>query len=168
MSDGNGKEKIKRKVGRPSIYTDKLAKEICDKISTTSKGLVTLCKENPHWPTRDTILDWRAKKPEFSYIYAQAKMHQCNVLVEEMLDIADNPSNDYYVDDRGKLLTDHDSIHRSKLRIDTRKWIAAKLAPRIYGNILAEKLAQSLDDNDGIISVRDLTEQLLLDKHTSH
>lgn len=33
----------------------------------------------------------------------------------------------------GNLITDIDHIQRMRLRIDTRKWLAAKLFPRVYG-----------------------------------
>ena len=47
-----------------------------------------------------------------------------------MLAIADDGLNDNYTDDDGNERTLADVIQRSKLRVDTRKWIASKLKPK--------------------------------------
>ena len=55
-------------------------------------------------------------------------------MADEMMDIADDGRNDTYVDEKGRKKVDWDVVHRSKLRVDTRKWIASKLKPKIYGD----------------------------------
>lgn len=124
----------KSKGGRPTIYTPKLAKEICDTIACSSRGIKRLCSEREHWPNPDTIYTWVTNRKDFSEQYAQAKRHQIEVIIDEILDIADDTSNDNVVNEDGKIVTDHEHINRSRLRIDTRKWIAAKLAPKVYGD----------------------------------
>ena len=38
-------------------------------------------------------------------------------------------------------------INRSRLRVDTRKWLAGKLCPRLYGdNVLAQELAREMEE----------------------
>lgn len=123
-----------KKVGRPTDCTLELAHEICDEIASSTKGIKVLCRENSHWPNADTIYTWRNRHPEFSDMYARAKQHQVEVLVDSILEIADNTSNDYNVTDEGKIIPNHEHINRCRLRIDTIKWLAAKLAPRIYGD----------------------------------
>jgi hypothetical protein len=123
--------------GRPSDYTDELANEICKAIATSSKGLKNLCAENPHWPHRDTILEWRFKNKAFSDLYMQAKVNQVEALVDECLDIADDTDNDT-ITKTTKSGEEYEAcnsewLNRSRLRIDTRKWLAAKLAPKLYG-----------------------------------
>ncbi|HEX4371997.1 MAG TPA: hypothetical protein VHZ50_01710 [Puia sp.] len=124
----------KNKVGSPLTYTPELGEEICITISTTSEGLETLCKLNPHWPNPNTIYEWRLKLKEFGEMYTKAKKSQVEVLVDEILAIADDNSQDYITNDEGKLVYNSEHVNRSRLRIDTRKWFAAKLAPRIYGD----------------------------------
>jgi hypothetical protein len=34
----------------------------------------------------------------------------------------------------GKTIVDHENIQRSRLRVDARKWAAARLAPKKYGD----------------------------------
>jgi hypothetical protein len=42
-----------------------------------------------------TIFDWLAAHPEFQSLYAQARQAQADYLAEEMLEIADNSTNDW-------------------------------------------------------------------------
>ena len=55
-------------------------------------------------------------------------------LAEEIIEIADDSSQDTYIDSKGQRVTNHRAIAQAKLRIDACKWNAAKLAPRKYGN----------------------------------
>lgn len=127
---------IKR--GRPQQYTLELAKEICDVISSTSKGTKRLCAEHPHWPCQDTLFTWIKSYPEFSEQYARAKKCQVNLLVDEILDIADDTSQDQIITDHGEVMLNSQAVSRAKLKIDTRKWLACKLIPRVYGNKIEE------------------------------
>ena len=120
--------------GRPSIYTPELAAEICHKIATQPKSIKVLCKENNNFPNPDTIFTWKREKQEFSDLYARAKRDQIEVLVDEILDISDDKSDDYYTNSKGEDVFDSEHVQRSRLKIDTRKWYAAKLAPKIYGD----------------------------------
>ncbi|HEU5366666.1 MAG TPA: hypothetical protein VFU62_14105 [Hanamia sp.] len=121
-------------MGRPSSYTQELANEICETIQCTSKGIKRLCKEHEHWPSHNTIYRWLSTYSEFNDRYARAKRQQIEVLVDEILSIAEDSSNDYMMNEDGKLVVNHEHIQRSRLRIDTIKWLAAKLCPRIYGD----------------------------------
>jgi hypothetical protein len=55
-------------------------------------------------------------------------------LIDEILDICDDKSEDYCTNSKGEEVFDSEHVQRSRLRIDTRKWYAAKLAPRVYGD----------------------------------
>src|SRR3990167_2608340 len=125
---------IKSKRGRPTRYTSELATEICDAIAANSKGVKKLCAENPHWPNKDTIFTWIKNNSEFSDQYARAKAQQIEALVDEIIDIADNSTQDEIINDQGVRVCNSEFIARSRLRIDTRKWLAAKLCPRLYGD----------------------------------
>lgn len=115
-------------------YTDDLAREICETIASQGKGLKRLCKENSHWPSYDTIYKWMRKHPIFADLYAYAKKEQVTCLVDEILDIADDGSQDELIDEDGNARPNNEFINRSRIRIDTRKWIATKLVPRLYGD----------------------------------
>jgi hypothetical protein len=122
-----------KKNGRPSDYTPELAKEICEVIASSSKGLKRLCIDNPHWPNKDTIFTWLKKYHEFSDQYAHAKRCQIETFVDEIIEIADDASQDVFVNEQGTMVCNHEFIARSRLRIDTRKWLASKLVPKVYG-----------------------------------
>lgn len=123
----------KTKKGRPTVYTSELAKEICEVIASTSKGTKKLCEESQHWPCQDTLFTWLKTYPEFSEQYARAKIYQVEYLVDEMLEIADDTSNDNFLNEEGKTVVNAAAINRARLKIDTRKWMACKLVPRVYG-----------------------------------
>lgn len=120
-------------MARPTGYTKELASEICEAIATSDTGLKQLCEKNPHWPSRKCIHEWRIKYPEFSDSYAQAKQRQIETIVDACFDIADHGLNDTYLDANGNVKVDTDIVQRSRLRIDFRKWVAAKLLPKLYG-----------------------------------
>ncbi len=74
---------------------------------------------------------------------------QADALFDEALEIADDASGDWAVDKDGKKTLDHEHVQRSRLRVDTRKWAAGKLAPKRYGDKL-----QHTGDGGGPIRVR--------------
>jgi hypothetical protein len=122
------------KRGRPTIYTPELAREICTTIASSSKGIGRLCKDNPSWPTKETIFLWLKTYGDFSDQYARAKRLQIEVLVDEIIEIADDSSQDNIINQQGQIICNNASINRARLKIDTRKWIVSKLAPKIYGD----------------------------------
>lgn len=75
-------------------------------------------------------------RPENIEQYARAREAQADKLAEDILQIADDGSNDTYKDDDGNVRTEHDVIARSRLRVDARKWLAGKMAPKRYGDKL--------------------------------
>jgi hypothetical protein len=70
----------------------------------------------------------------FGERYARAKEIAAHMLAEEIAEIADDGSRDYTVTEDGREIPDHDHINRSKLRVDSRKWLLSKLLPKKYGD----------------------------------
>lgn len=123
--------------GRPSEFTQKIADEICEEL-TLGFSLRTICKAES-MPCVKTVFNWFRSYPGFLQQYTRAKEEQADALAEEMLDIADNGTNDWMekLDKEGvpigwQLNGEH--VNRSRLRVDTRKWIASKLKPKKYGD----------------------------------
>lgn len=129
-------------VGRPSLYTEELASEICEAIAHSHKGLSTLCKEHHNWPNPLTIYRWLddEDKVEFRKQYARAKDAQIEALIDETLEISDDSSNDTLTITKSNgdevEIENKEWTNRSRLRVDTRKWIAAHLKPKKYGDKL--------------------------------
>lgn len=126
------------KGGRPSEFTQEMADEMCAELSE-GKSLRTVCHPE-HRPSTVTFFNWIRTYPQFLTQYDRAKQEAADMLVEEMLDIADENCNDKrtVIDKHGneREVTDWEVVGRSKLRVDTRKWIASKLKPKKYGDRL--------------------------------
>jgi hypothetical protein len=118
-------------VGRPSDYTLELAAVICERIAD-GKSLKSICLSE-EMPSKSSVYLWLTAHPEFSDMYARAREDQADTLADEIVDIADDGKRDYITADGVKIL-DHDHISRARLRVDARKWIAAKLKPKKYGD----------------------------------
>ena len=132
--------KNKNKGGRPTIYNDELAKKICDLFAQGYSQRQIAKMED--MPTDSTITNWilDKDKKEFLAQYAQAKAKCMDHFADEIVSIADDGANDYY-EREGKdgetiKALDHEHVSRSRLRIDTRKWLMSKLKPKKYGDRL--------------------------------
>jgi len=108
--------------------------ECLELTATSSKGLVNVCKQLgvSYKAMRcyiDQNDDTRAK-------YARSKQDQADFIADEMIDIADDNSNDDIVLEDGTVKEHKEWVNRSRVRVDTRKWIASKLKPKTYGDKL--------------------------------
>lgn len=117
--------------------TQDLFDKICEEIATSSMSTRNVCKANGI----DGATFYRAisKDENWRDQYTRAKEDQTEFLVDEMLEIADDGSNDLMTIVKGDIeyeLENKEVTNRSKLRIDTRKFIAAKLKPKKYGDKL--------------------------------
>lgn len=137
MAPVGNKNAVGNDGGRPSVYSDELADEICSELSNSSIGIKTLCISRKHWPNCSTLFRWIQSNAVFREKYRQAKESQVELLVSEMLEIADDGSNDlmtFIKGDEEYSRENKEVTNRSKLRVDTRKWIAERLLPRVYGS----------------------------------
>ncbi len=141
--------KTKKKVGRPSLYTKTLAAKICRRLAE-GESLRAVCLD-PAMPDKTTILRWLADetKAEFRTQYAHARDMRADALFDEALESAAAAADDWTTDGNGKKVLDHEHVQRSRLRVDTRKWAAGKLAPKRYGDKI-----QHTGDGGGPIRVR--------------
>ncbi len=138
-------KKEEKKVGKPTDYSPELAEQICLKVSTCTLGLKRLSEMYDWFPHRDTVYTWLLKHPEFADMYAQARRNQAQIFADEIIEISDNSALDSTVNDDGHVVCDHEYIQRSRLRVDSRKWIACKLIPKVYG----DKVTNELTGADG-------------------
>ncbi len=145
--------KPKPKLGRPTIYSTALGKEICSKIATTTKGLPTLCQMYDNWPSYETIYAWiREKQQPFSDMYAQAKEDQADYLCEDILRIIDKPET---FEENG---IERNDVGMCRLKVDSLKWQAMKLKPRKWGEKAYEDLKM---DNERVkAELEELREKL--------
>ena len=124
-------------MGMPSGYTEELAGIICAEIAE-GRSLRSICKDEG-MPSKSMVFRWLAAHEDFRMNYAIAKEECAELYAEEIIEIADDGRNDWMEthDDAGnqtgwRLNGEH--VQRSRLRVDSRKWIAAKLKPKKYGD----------------------------------
>ncbi len=125
-----------KKLGRPTKFTNELADNICEIISTSSTSLRTLCKDES-MPSANTIIRWLREKEDFRLQYARAKEDQADFLAEEIIEISDDATNDFMTIQKGDQsyeVENKEWTSRSKLRVDARKWIASKLKSKKWGD----------------------------------
>jgi len=119
--------------GRPSEYTEEMAKKICRAISTHPMGIRRICNLYPEFPSPCTIFEWRLDHAEFAEWYARAKQEQAEIMFDDMLDVALDGTSDWYTDSMGRKRVDNECVQRSKLIVDTYKYQCERLAPTKYG-----------------------------------
>lgn len=119
------------KIGRPSDYNLELAAEICTRISN-GEALRQICMEEG-MPSQASVYLWIGKHPEFSEMYTRAREEQADTLADEIQTIADEMPMET-TDKDGQTRFDSAYIQWMRLRVDARKWVAAKLKPRKYGD----------------------------------
>lgn len=126
-----------KKASRESILAgwDEALAEISE-----GKPPFRVCKDRGWpWATFSAVAEERADA------YARARDAGWRALADECMTISDDGSNDTYVDEDGRTRTDHDVIARSRLRVDTRKWLLSKMLPKVYG----ERTAVEMGGPDG-------------------
>ena len=122
---------VNEKQGRPTDYTEELADFICSELAD-GKSMRTVCAKDG-MPHKSTVFRWIRTIEDFRDQYVRAKEESADALTDEMLDISDDSVNDYVTVD-GQEKPNQENIQRSRLRIDTRKWLASKLKPKKYGD----------------------------------
>ena len=118
--------------GRPSEYSETICNYILEQIEL-GRSVKSICDEED-MPNRSTFYRWVDCNEELRNKYARAAEVRADLLFEGMLTIADNTEKDIIVLEDGREIVDHNVVSRDKLRIDTRKWILAKMNPKKYGD----------------------------------
>lgn len=122
--------------------------------------LSKVCKEEG-MPSVATVYFWLRDKKDFLESYTRAKEDQADTLADEIIEIADDGRNDTIMDDEGNIRTDHDVIARSRLRVEARKWVAAKLKPKKYGDRVVQEVSGLNGGPIEVKSVSELTDEQL-------
>jgi hypothetical protein len=132
--------------GRPTLYTEDVADIICEGIAN-AVALVTICKPDD-MPQPRTVYRWRRENDAFRHNYENARQDQGDKLAEDILSIADNGENDYMeiLSKEGKCegyKQNGELMQRSKLRVESRKWLASK-----FNRAFSDKIITEIDVND--------------------
>lgn len=123
------------KGGRPTKFTQEIAEGICERIASSNDGLSKICKEFD--VSTVTVFAWLKDNAEFLNTYTRAREAQADFLADEIIEIADDSRNDTVTIMKGDTAIEIENkewTSRSKLRVEARKWVAAKLKPKKYGD----------------------------------
>ena len=102
--------------GRPREH-DRTAimQKVCERVAAGE--LVKDVAASLHVDAR-RIRQW-SNEPEFAPLYARAREDQAHAMAEDVIAMADTATAENW--------------QQVRLRIDARKWLASKIAPRAYG-----------------------------------
>lgn len=115
--------------------------KLCHLIATGTEGIRQICAANPDLPSAACFMNWLKDDAEFVERYTRAREEQADGIAGEIIRIADEPLNGQgFVDANGEDVdvSDHAQalrldLERRKQMIESRKWVAAKLKPGVYG-----------------------------------
>ena len=115
-----------------------------------------VCREEG-MPDHSTVLEWvREDRNGFANRYAQAREAGAYAMADELLEIADDGTNDWVErqrrDGSTETVLNHEHVQRSRLRADTRKWLLSKILPRVFGDKL-DVTSQGEKMNQGFVMV---------------
>jgi len=120
-----------------TTYTQEIADQICDIVASgqTVTGACRLIGMSPLAAFR-----WAQTNREgFGDRLQAAREISVEHLFDEILEIADDSADDVKIDSKGREKINYELVNRSKLRIETRKWIAGIVNPGRYGDKLQIK-----------------------------
>lgn len=109
--------------GRPSLYTEELASEICERISC-DESLASICREEGK-PHMATVFRWLEKHESFRDKYARARVWQAETQADQGREIRQAVAD-------GKL-----DPAQARVILDAIKWEAGKRDPKKYGDKVA-------------------------------
>ncbi|QND57401.1 terminase small subunit protein [Mesorhizobium huakuii] len=140
-------------MARPSEFTNEIATAICERLAE-GKSLRSICLADD-MPSKTTVLRWLLDpdRSEFCDQYTRAREIQADIHVDDMVDIADDGSNDFSTKENADGSTyqqvNSEHIQRSRLRVDTRKWVAERMRPKKYGNKVMTELSGTVETSIG-------------------
>lgn len=109
-------------MGPPLSYTQALGERICREIAS-GRTITSICKSDD-FPHFSTVSGWASVIPEFSVIYSEARVHQAEIILDRIVDLADDLI-------AGKLGS---NIRGVEAAIRALQWAIGKLAPQKYGD----------------------------------
>ena len=109
---------VPAKIGRPTKYSIEWAERFCDFIAE-GRSVAELCAR-PDMPSQQSVYTWLRNDEDFLERYARAREAQADKFFKECIEIADAATQE--------------NCNVARLRVDTRKWAAARLAPKKYGD----------------------------------
>ena len=138
--DGKSIKVIHGDTPRPTKYDAKIATAICMKFSTDPDMSLAKLNADPAMPTVWHFYTWLDEHPDLAKAYARAREVQADIQAERLNELSRAPLiGTITVEKTGGKdgptteIRRHDNVDRSRLIVDTEKWILAHLRPKKYG-----------------------------------
>lgn len=112
---------------------DTIFKRIINAISIDNMSLRAALRMDG-MPASETFFKWIDADKDKMIQYARACEERADNIFEEILEIADDSSNDVRITEDGIQTVNSEFVQRSKLRVDARKWMLGKMNPKKYGD----------------------------------
>lgn len=125
------KDKPKKKMGRPTIYTQELADTICEFISQ-GMSMRSVCRQK-QIPEMPTIWRWIRENEEFGKQYASACQNRTDAQNEMLIDMGDEAIE---ASKKSKGGVGNAVVQAYKLKADNFRWVMSKMKPKKYGDRL--------------------------------
>lgn len=121
---------------------------ICEQLAK-GRSLRLICKDDKVSKSGGNIRYHLLHDAKFLERYEIARNIGLDVMADELLEIADDATNDYVIkynkDGSSYVAVDGENVQRSRLKTDVRKWYLSKLAPKRYG----DKMQTEITNPDG-------------------
>lgn len=119
-------------MGRPTGYTEALAREICDRIAE-DEGLASICRSE-HMPSRNTVYRWLREYEAFRDDYVRARVDQAETVADELREV------------RRKVEEGVLDPAAARVIMDSIKWEAGKRSPTVYGDKSSIDVKHTMDE----------------------
>jgi hypothetical protein len=132
--------RLARQIGHGRIGQIPHTAEIEDPILGELKSgrtLTDVCRD-PDMPHVRSVQNWLAEdRNGFAARYNKAREIGCDIMADDIVDIADDRSGDWIVmtnkDGTIEAILDSERVSRTRVRIVARRWRLSKMLPRTYG-----------------------------------
>jgi hypothetical protein len=117
-------------------YTDQLASEICERISS-GELLTVICRDD-HMPAMRRCQQWLKDGLEFQTLFNMSIQDRLFVFEEQVVEIADDMRHDFKTvikNGKEKRVADPDMVARAKLRIEVRFRHLKAGRPQRWGDV---------------------------------
>lgn len=125
------------RIGRPPmVLSDELRMTICLR-TAEGESMRSICRD-PEMPSRSRVQKELVENSAFADQYARARELLYACWADEILEISDDGTTDYITkvgrNGHEYEAVDQEHIQRSRLRVDSRKWLLSKLLPKTFGD----------------------------------
>ena len=133
---------------RNTSYTQEVADAICERLEA-GDSLRKACAE-VGGISEAVVRHWSTSKeyPAFVAQYALAREAGYRCLADQIIEISDDSSGDTVDTEHGPK-ANPEFVARSRLRVDSRKWMLSKMLPKLYG----DKIETTLQVGDTVTKI---------------